>query len=44
MLDGFRDPALRGQIQAGPNKGEASNALTRAVYMRRQGETRDLKP
>lgn len=43
MLDWFRDPALRRWVQAGPNKGEARNALARAVFMHRLGETRDRK-
>lgn len=32
MLDWFRDPALRRRVQAGLNKGEARNALARAVF------------
>lgn len=44
MLDWFRDPALRRRVQAGLNKGEASNALARAVFLHRLGETRDRKP
>ena len=38
MLDWFRDPALRRRVQAGLNKGEARNALARAVFMHRLGE------
>ncbi len=41
MLDWFRDPALRRRVQAGLNKGEARNALARAVFMHRLGEVRD---
>lgn len=41
MLDWFRDPALRRRIQSGLNKGEARNALGRAVFMHRLGEIRD---
>ncbi len=40
MLDWFRDPALRRRVQAGLNKGEARNALARAVFMHRLGEIR----
>jgi hypothetical protein len=38
MLDWFRDPALRRRVQAGLNKGEARNALARAVFLHRLGE------
>lgn len=41
MLDWFSDPELRGRVQAGLNKGEARNALARAVFMHRLGEIRD---
>jgi TnpA family transposase len=41
MLDWFLDPALRRRVQAGLNKGEARNALARAVFMHRLGEIRD---
>ena len=41
MLDWFRDPSLRRRVQAGLNKGEARNALVRAVFMHRLGEIRD---
>ena len=41
MLDWFRDPALRRRVQAGLNKEEARNALSRAVFMHRLGEIRD---
>jgi TnpA family transposase len=40
MLDWFRDPSLRRRIQAGLNKGEARNALARAVFAP-AGEIRD---
>ena len=35
------DPALRQRSHAGLNKGEASNALRRAVFFHRQGKIRD---
>lgn len=41
MLDWFRDPALRRRVQAGLNKGEAWNAIARAVFMYRLVEIRD---
>ena len=41
MLDWFRDPSLRRRVQAGLNKGEARNALARAVFMHRLWEIRD---
>lgn len=41
MLDWFRDPGLRRRVQAGLNKGEARNALARAVFLHRLGEIRD---
>lgn len=44
MLYWFRDPALRRRVQAGLNKGEARNALARAVFLHRLGEIRDRKP
>ena len=44
MLDWFRDPLLRRRVQAGLNKGEARNALARAVFLHRLGEIRDRKP
>jgi TnpA family transposase len=40
-LQWLSDPALRGRSHAGLNKGEASNALRRAVFFQRQGEIRD---
>lgn len=44
MLDWFRDPALHRRVQAGLNKGDARNALVRAVFLHRLGEIRDRKP
>ena len=41
MLDYLRDVGLRRRIQAGLNKGEAQNALRRAVFFNRLGELRD---
>ncbi|MEQ5306289.1 Tn3 family transposase [Providencia rettgeri] len=41
MLDWFCDPELRRRVQAGLNKGEARNALARAIFMHRLGEIRD---
>jgi len=41
MLEWFRDPALRRRVTAGLNKGEAHNALARAVCFNRLGEIRD---
>ncbi len=43
ILDWFRDPALLRRVQAGLNKGEARNALVRAVFLHRLGEIRDRK-
>ena len=40
-LDWMRDAGLRRRVQAGLNKGEARNALARAVFMNRLGEIRD---
>ena len=40
-LDWIRDPALRRRANAGLNKGEARNALARAVFFHRLGELRD---
>lgn len=34
----LQDPALRRRVTAGPNKGEARNALARAVFFNRLGE------
>lgn len=44
MLDWFHNPALRRRVQAVMNKGEARNALARAVFMHWHGELRDRKP
>ena len=41
MLHWLRDPALRRRVNAGLNKGEARNALTRAIFLNRLGELRD---
>lgn len=41
MLDWFRHPSLRRRVQAGLKKGEAHNALARAVFLHRLGEIRD---
>ena len=38
---GISDPALRRRTNAGLNKGEARNALARAVFFHRLGEIRD---
>lgn len=40
-LQWLSDPDLRRRSHAGLNKGEASNALRRAVFFHRQGEIRD---
>jgi TnpA family transposase len=40
-LGWIRDPALRRRSNAGLNKGEARNALARALFFHRQGEIRD---
>ena len=40
-LQWLSDPVLRQRSHAGLNKGEASNALRRAVFFHRQGEIRD---
>jgi TnpA family transposase len=40
-LDWVGDPALRRRANAGLNKGEARNALARAVFFHRLGEIRD---
>jgi hypothetical protein len=41
MLDWISDPGLRRRTNAGLNKGEARNALARAVFVHRLGEIRD---
>jgi TnpA family transposase len=40
-LDWLRDVELCRRVQAGFNKGEASNALARALFFNRLGEMRD---
>jgi TnpA family transposase len=39
-LEWLRDPALRRRVNAGLNKGEARNSLSRAVFLNRLGEIR----
>ena len=41
ILDWLQSPELRRRVQAGLNKGEARNALARAVFFCRLGEIRD---
>lgn len=41
LLNWMQDPELRARVQAGLNKGEARNALARAVFFNRLGEVRD---
>lgn len=41
MLQWIQDTDLRRRVQGGLNKGEARNALARAVFFHRQGELRD---
>jgi hypothetical protein len=41
MLEWMQDPEPRKRVQVGLNKGEARNALARAVFFNRQGELRD---
>lgn len=41
MLQWLQDTDLRRRVQVGLNKGEARNALARAVFFHRQGELRD---
>ena len=43
-LEWLQSPALRKRVQIGLNKGEARNALSRAVYIHRNGEVRDCRP
>jgi TnpA family transposase len=43
MLQWLRDPALRRRVHVGLNKGEARNALARAVFFNRLGELRDRR-
>ena len=40
-LDWMQDVELRRRVQIGLNKGEAKNALARAVFLNRLGEIRD---
>lgn len=40
-LDWMQNPDLRRRVQSGLNKGEAHNALARAVFFNRLGELRD---
>jgi hypothetical protein len=41
ILDWLQDAELRRRVQAGLDKGEARNALARAVFFHRLGEVRD---
>ena len=41
VLDWMRNVELRRRVQIGLNKGEAKNALARAVFLNRLGEIRD---
>jgi TnpA family transposase len=41
MLDWLQSVELRRRVQVGLNKGEAKNALARAVFFNRLGEIRD---
>jgi TnpA family transposase len=41
ILDWLQNVELRRRVHAGLNKGEARNALARAVFFNRQGEIRD---
>ena len=41
LLNWMQDPELRVRVQAGLNKGEARNALARAIFFNRLGEVRD---
>ena len=41
ILDWLQNADLRRRVQAGLNKGEARNALARAVFFHRLGEVRD---
>jgi TnpA family transposase len=43
MLDWLRDIDLRRRTQAGLNKGEARNALARAIFFNQLGELRDRR-
>jgi len=41
MLEWLQSPQLRGRVTIGLNKGEAKNALSRAVYFHRRGMVHD---
>ena len=41
MLEWIQSPELRRRVQIGLNKGEARNALARAVFFNQLGEIRD---
>ena len=41
ILDWLQNVELRRRVQAGLNKGEARNALARAVFFNRLGEIHD---
>ena len=41
MLEWIQSPELRRRVQVGLNKGEARNALARAVFFNQLGEIRD---
>ncbi len=41
ILEWLQNPELRRRVQIGLNKGEAKNALARAVFFNRLGEVRD---
>jgi hypothetical protein len=41
MIEWYSSPALRRRCQAGPNKGEATHKLKRAVFFHERGEIRD---
>jgi len=41
ILECLQNPELRRRVQVGVNKGEAKNALARAVFFNRLGELRD---
>lgn len=42
-LDWMQNVELRRRMRIGPNKGEARNALARAVFLNRLGEIRDRR-
>jgi len=43
ILDYISNESLRRRIQRGLNKGEAVNALTRAIFFGKRGELRERK-